>query len=163
MSEDANPIYTALVGASQYEHSLDQVIEKAQREIRVFDQTLGSAFNSARRAEMLRRFFLSSRRNRMRIVVHDPAHLDRNCPRLLALLRAFSYAISIHETRPEAKLIYDPFAVADQSHFVHRFHFEGMHGMLALDDPIGAQTLIERYEEIWEASSPAVSATTLGL
>jgi hypothetical protein len=32
-----------------------------------------------------------------------------------------------------------------------------------LDDPIGARALIERFEEIWEASSPAVSATTLGL
>jgi hypothetical protein len=38
-----------------------------------------------------------------------------------------------------------------------------MRGLLALDDPIGTHTLAERFEEIWEASSPTVAATTIGL
>ncbi len=163
MSEATGPIHTALAGISDYEKSVDAVIERAQHEIRVFDHTLGSGFNSVQRHDALRRFLLASRQNRMRIVLHEPAHLDRNCPRLLTLLRAFSVAISINETRPEAKLVYDPFTIADDCHYAHRFHFEGMRGLCALDDPIGAHGLIERFEEIWEASSPSVNPTTLGL
>jgi hypothetical protein len=51
----------------------------------------------------------------------------------------------------------------DDCHYLHRFHFDGPRGVLALDDSAGALPLIERFAQIWEASAPAVSATTLGL
>lgn len=163
MAEDSSPVHRPLNGPSEYETALDEVIAKAVTVLRVFDHTLSAAYNSAQRFEALRRFLLASRRNSLRIVVHEPSHLDRNCPRLLMLLRQFGHAISIHETHPAAKSVYDPFAIADDRCFVHRFHFEEMRGLSGMDDPIGARALIERFEEIWEASSPAVSATTLGL
>jgi len=163
MTAESSPVHRPLSGASEYEAALDEIIAKAVSTLRVFDHTLSTAYNLPRRHEALRRFLLASRRNVVRIVVHEPAHLDRNCPRLLALLRQFGHAIRIHETHPTAKSVYDPFAVADDRFFVHRFHFEELRGLSALDDPIGAHALIERFEEIWEASSPAVGATTLGL
>jgi hypothetical protein len=163
MAEDTSPIHRALSGASEYEAALNELIAKAASTLRVFDYTLSTAYNSPQRYEALRRFLLASRRNSLRIVVHEPTHLDRNCPRLLILLRQFAHAISIHETHPAAKSVYDPFAVADDHFFVHRFHFEEMRGLSGSNDPIGARTLADRFEEIWEASSAAVSATTLGL
>ena len=163
MSENDSPRHTALSRISEFESALDEIISSAQHELRVFDTALGSAFNSSARTEALRRFLLASRRNRLRIVVHDTAHVVRTCPRLLELLRRFGGAISINETQPQAKGIYDPFTVADEQHSVRRFHFEAMRGLFAMNDPIEARALIERFEEIWEASSPAVSGTTLGL
>jgi hypothetical protein len=59
--------------------------------------------------------------------------------------------------------VYDPFAVIDERHYVHRFHYEGSRGVLALDDVPSAHGFVQRFEEIWEASAPAVCATTLGL
>jgi hypothetical protein len=163
MAEDTSPIHRPLSGAGEYEAALDEIAAKAVSTLRIFDYTLSAAYNSPQRYEALRRFLLASRRNLLRIVVHEPSHLDRNCPRLLMLLRQFGHAISIHETHPAAKSVYDPFAVADERFFVHRFHFEEMRGLSGSDDPIGARALIDRFEEIWEASSPAVGATTLGL
>lgn len=163
MAGETSPIHRPLSGATEYEAALDEIIARAASTLRVFDHTLSTAYNSPRRHEALRRFLLASRRNTLRIVVHEPVHLDRNCPRMLGLLRQFGHAISIHETHPTAKSVYDPFAVADDRFFVHRFHFEEMRGLTAIEDPIGAHALIERFEEIWEASSPAVGATTLGL
>ncbi len=163
MIEETYPTRRPLSGASEYEAALDMVIGRAASALRIFDHTLSAAYNSPQRYERLRRFLLDSRRNTLRIVVHDPAPLERNCPRLLMLLRQFGHAISIHETHTSAKSVYDPFAVADDRFLVHRFHFEEMRGMSAMDDPIGAHTLIERFEEIWEASSPAINPTTLGL
>jgi hypothetical protein len=131
--------------------------------LRIFDRQLGASFNSAARSDLLRAFFLRSRSNRLYIVVHDTAQLARDCPRLLSLVRQFSHAIAIHETEPQAKRVYDPFAIADEQDYLHRFHHDDTRALLALEDAHGAQTLLKRFAEIWEASVPAVSATTLGL
>lgn len=163
MSEEHAPRHQPVEGNREFETALDAVIAEAKHELRVFDQTLSSGFNSPLRHDALLAFLSASRRNRLRIVVHDAGHLHRNCPRLLNLLRTFSHSIEIHETQPQAKSVYDPFTVADESSFVRRFHFDGMRGLFAQDDPIGAHALIERFEEIWEASHPAVTPTTLGL
>jgi len=163
MAEDAVPQHIPLLGNADYEAALDTALAKAQLSIRVFEHTLGSGYNSPRRFDLLRRFLLASRRNRLQIVVHEPRTMDRNCPRLLNLLRLHSHAISIHETHSNAKSVYDPFTVVDDHSFVHRFHFDEIRGLMALDDPIGTHALLERFDEIWEASSPAISATTIGL
>jgi hypothetical protein len=163
MAENATPQHTPLLGNAEYEAAMDKVLAKAQRCIRIFEHTLGRGYNSPQRFDLLRHFLLASRRNRVLIVVHEPHTIDRNCPRILNLLRLHSHAISIHETHANAKSVYDPFTVVDDHSYVHRFHFDEMRGLLALDDPIGTRTLSERFDEIWEASSPTVSATTIGL
>lgn len=163
MAENATPQHTPLSGDTEYEAALDTALAKAQRSIRIFEHTLGRGYNSSQRFELLRRFLLASRSNRLQIVVHEPQTIGRNCPRILNLLRLHSHAISIHETHSNAKAVYDPFTVVDDHSFVHRFHFDETRGLLALDDPIGTHALAERFDEIWEASSPTVSATTIGL
>jgi hypothetical protein len=152
-----------LSGTKEYEEAVDRVIDSAVCTVRVFDNILSAGFNSAQRYAALRRLLLSSRRSALRIVVHEPRSLDRNCPRLLALLRQFGHLVQIHETHPAAKAVYDPFVIADERGYVRRFHFDQTPGTCAIEDPIGARALIDRFEEIWEASSPAVNATTLGL
>jgi hypothetical protein len=106
------------------------ILEKASSRIRIFDHALGSGYNSLRRSDLLRRFLLASRRNSLQIVVHDTRTMDRNCPRILQLLRTYAHAISIHETHPAAKAVYDPFVIVDDRCFVHRFHFDEMRGLV---------------------------------
>jgi len=89
--------------------------------------------------------------------------MERSCPRMIQLLRTFSHAVAIHETQTQAKGVYDPFVVADEMNSVRRFHFNDLRGLFARNDPIEAHTLAERFEEIWEASAPAVTANTIGL
>lgn len=163
MSEETSPLQTNFTGKVEYEQFIDEVIALVQHELCIFDQRLGPTFNSRARQDALRHFLLSSRRNRLRIVVHDVATIDRDCPRMRELLRTFNHAMGIHETQPQAKSVYDPFVVADESHSVRRFHFDNLRGLYARDDPIEAHTLVERFEEIWEASAPAVMPTTVGL
>ncbi len=163
MTSDPKPQHTQIFGNAEYEAAIDTILQRARNKIRIFDYALGREYNSSGRCEMLRRFLLASRRNTLQIVVHDTGTLDRNCPRIFNLLRTYGHAISINETHPSAKLVYDPFVIVDDRCFVHRFHFDEMRGLAGLDDPIGTHTFIERFSEIWEASSPAVFATTLGL
>jgi hypothetical protein len=163
MTNEPKPRHTQIFGNAEYETAIDTILQRATNKIRIFDYALGREYNSSKRSEMLRRFLLASRPNTLQIVVHDTGTLDRNCPRLFNLLRTYGHAIGINETHPSAKLVYDPFVIVDDRCFVHRFHFDEMRGLAGVDDPIGTHTFIERFSEIWEASSPAVFATTLGL
>lgn len=163
MAEIAQPRHTPILGNVDLEAAIDSILATAAHSIRIFEQSLGRAYNSPQRFDCLRRYILASRRNRLLIVVHDATTMDRNCPRLFQLLKQYSHAVSVHETQASAKGIYDPFVIVDERNLVHRFHYDEMRGLMALDDPIEAHSLTERFNEIWEASSPAVSATTLGL
>ncbi len=163
MTDTSNPLHSPVFGNAEFDTAIDKVLANASNTIRIFDHTLGSGYNTVARCGLLRKFLLSSRRNSLQIVLHDTQSLDRNCPRILQMLRTHSHAIAIHETHLSAKSVYDPFVVVDSCCFVHRFHFDEKRGLCAIDDPLGAQTFIERFGEIWEASSPAVFATTLGL
>ena len=163
MSDGATPQHTHIESNSAYEAALDTLIGKATRRLRIFDRTLGRTFDTPQRYERLRHFLLAHRTNRLQIVLHDAQNVSRDCPRLARLLRDFSHAISIHETLPEAHGVYDPFTIADDRHFAHRFHYEDARGLLALDDPHGAGSFVERFTEIFDASFPAVAPTTLGL
>lgn len=162
---DENPLqHTKLEGIADYVAAIDTLIGLARRAIRVFDHNLeNTGFNSAKRQELLRGFLLANCNNRLQIVVHDPEYLARNCPRMLLLLTRFSHAISIHRTESHAQAVTDPFIVADGDHYARRYHFEDTRGLLALHDPLEAHALNERFGELWEASSPALFATTLGL
>ena len=81
---------------SALEAALDDILARAQKSVRIFDSALGRDYNSTRRYDALRRFLLSNPRNRLQIVVHDTQSMDRNCPRLLNLLRLHAHAIRAH-------------------------------------------------------------------
>jgi hypothetical protein len=153
----------ALSGVTAYEAAVDRLIGMALGRIRIFDRSLGRAYNAAARAGALRAFLLAERGNRLAIVVHDPERIRMDCPRLVALQRQFAHAVSIHRTQSPARGVYDPFCVVDGSHYARRFHFDSIRGQLVLNDAEGAGELVLRFEEIWEASQPAVTGTTLGI
>lgn len=163
VNDDSTPRHTRLEGAIDYEAALDTVIARATRRLRVFDRALGRRFDSAQRHELIRDFLLANRANRLHIVLHEIDNLVRDCPRLVNLMRSHGAAISIHQTLPDVHGVCDPFTVADERDFVHRFHFDDTRSMLGLDDPHGAHQLSERFDEILSASRPAIPATPLGL
>lgn len=158
-----NAEYRRFEGLGEYEALIDRLIPQTQRAIRVFDRTLSRSWNASHRYEALRQFLLANRANRLFIVVHDAEPIERECPRLLGLVRQFSAAVRIHATLNAAKHVYDPFVVFDSTHYVHRFHYRYLRAAHGANDLIGAQQLLDRYTEIWEASERAISAGTSGL
>jgi hypothetical protein len=158
-----NARYERFEGIREYDELIDRLIPQTQRAIRVFDRALSRTWNSPQRHEALRQFLLTNRVNRLFIVVHDAEPIERECPRIVDLVRQFSAAVRIHETLSPAKHVYDPFIVFDASHYVHRFHYRYLRAAHGANDVIGAQQLLDRYAEIWEASAHAVSAGTSGL
>jgi hypothetical protein len=158
-----NAEYRRFEGLREYEALIDGLIPGTQSIIRVFDRTVSREWNSAQRYELLRRFLLANRVNRLLIVVHDAEPIERECPRLVELVRQFSAAVRIHETLSPARHVYDPFVVFDAGHYVHRFHYRYLRAAQGINDIVGAQQLIDRFSEIWDASTHAVTAGTSGL
>jgi hypothetical protein len=158
------PGYRQLTGIAESQAAIDDVIAVAQRTIRVFDITLGNrGFSAPARAEKLREFLVAGRAHRLLIALHDTDKLERECARLLILLRQFPMSIEIHRTLGQARDATDPFIVADDHSVWHQLHFEQPRAIVAIHSPHDTLPLAQRFEEIWELSEPAVSATTLGL
>ena len=63
----------------------------------------------------------------------------------------------------EAQSIPDAFAIFDASHYLHRFHHDHMRFARGRDEIAGAQALLDRFDELWDASTPAAAINVLGL
>lgn len=161
---DAAPQHRKLDGVVDYTAALDELCARAHHELCLFEKDFdGLGFNTEARYESLRRFLLASPHNRLYVLAHDPRYLATSCPRMSMLLRQFGSSMFIHRTPPHLQQVSEPFSIADETHFVRRFHFDDPRGLSATDDPEGARALKSRFMEMWHASQPAVSGTHLGL
>ncbi len=151
-------------GIAELSLAIDEIIAAAARRIVIFDRDLAEGgYNTAQRFNRLKVFLLSNRRNRIDIALHKTDNLERDCTRMMILLRQFPDAISIHHTLPEAKRVHDGFVIADGIHYVHRFHFDRPRAQLAFNDESNAGLLQRRFDEIWGYTEPTAAATILGL
>jgi hypothetical protein len=146
-----------------YEAMFDDLIATSQQTIRIFDRTLSAAFNSPVRCERLAQFLRAGGVNRLHIVVHETRDAGRACPRLISLLQRFSHVASVRQTPSAAWHVYDRFVVFDAVHYLHYFHHERARFARGLNDVEGAQQLLERFDELWDVSQPALGASVLGL
>ena len=158
------PIYERFDTNAGFQGAAERLLEQPGRELRVFDPDAAALkLNDPVRIERLANFLLASRTRRIYLVVHDTDHLTRQCPRMLALLRRFSHAIQINQTHEEIRNVQDSFLLLDAVHYVRRPVAQLFHGAMGLGDENEGQALRGRFGEIWAASYPAVSSTTIGL
>jgi len=158
------PIYERFDTNEGFQTSVERLLEQPGRELRVFDSD-GAALrlNDPQRIELLDRFLLASRTRRIYLVVHNTDHITRQCPRLMTLLRRFSHAMQINRTHEEIREVQDSFLLLDGMHYVRRPVASLFRGAMGLGDENEGQALRGRFGEIWSASYPAVSSTTVGL
>lgn len=156
--------HTPLNGVADYIGALDTVCAAAQHTLNIFEKNYEDiGFNSEARYDMLRHFLLAGSNNRLNLLAHDTQHLIRYCPRMMLLLREFSHSMFIYQTPPHMLNVTEPFAVADDAHYVRRYHFDDTRGLLAKNDPEGARLLNSRFHEMWTASHSGATPTRLGL
>ena len=147
-----------------FQAAVDRLLEQPGRELRVFDPD-GAALrlNDSGRIERIQRFLQASRTRRLYIVLHDPNHVQRQCPRMMSLLARYGHAIQINRTHDEIRELQDSFMVLDSQHYLRRPVAAFFRGAIGLADENEALAMRGRFNEIWTASYPAVSATTVGL
>jgi hypothetical protein len=161
MSETA---YDRFDDRTGFQAAIDRLLEQPGRELRVFDPD-GAALllNDPVRIERIAKFLLASRTRRLYLVVHDTEHLTRHCPRMMALITRFAHAIQVNKTHEEIRELQDAFLVLDSLHYVRRPVAQFFRGSIGLGDDAEGLAMRGRFMEIWAASFPAVSGTTVGL
>jgi hypothetical protein len=155
--------YERFESMRQYESMFDELIPQTQRVIRIFDRTPGASYNTPARCDLLRDFLRADPLNRLFVVVHDADTLPRVCPRFMALLQRYGHVAKLRQSPRAARHLYDPFVIFDASSYLHRFHHDHMRYARGLDDVDGTQQLLERFEELWDASKPASAGGVVGL
>lgn len=166
-TDDASPtqpVFELFDDRAAYQQAVDRLLTQPGRELRLFDPDLVALdLGSPQRIARLQRFLLASRVRRLYIAVHETDALTRGLPRMMVLLKLFSHAIHVHRTQEDIRELPDAFLLLDSAHFVRRPAATRFRGVLCLHDENEASAMRARFEEIWAASYPAVSATTIGL
>jgi len=157
-------VYERFDTAAGFQAAVERLLVQPGRELRIFDPD-GAALrlNDSARIASLAKFLLASRTRRLSMVLHETDHLTRQCPRMMSLLARFAHAVQIHRTHEQIREIQDSFLVLDAQHYVRRPVAAFYRGAIGLGDENEALAMRSRFMEIWEASYPAVSSTTVGL
>jgi len=156
--------HNKLEGVIDYADALDKLCKLAEHNLYLFEKNFdGMGFNSEARYSTLRNFLLASPVHRLFLLAHDTRWLSMECPRMMMLLRQFGASMFVYQTPKNLQHITEPFSVADNSHFVRRFHFDDPRGIFGTNDPGSARVLQSRFLEMWASSRQGISSTTLGL
>jgi hypothetical protein len=157
-------LYERFEDNAAFQAAVDRLLEQPGRELRVFDPDLAALrVNDPARIERFERFLLASRTRRIYFVVHNTDHVTRRCPRMMNLIARFAHAIQVNRTHEEIRELQDSFMVLDSVHFVRRPVAQFFRGAIGLGDETEGLAMRGRFTEIWTASYPAVSGTTVGL
>ena len=158
------PQYERFDDEEAFQQAVDRLLEQSGRELRIFDPDLsGLRLNLPDRISGLQRFLNASRTRRIYIAIHDTDYLAKYCPRMRDLMARYAHAIQVQQTDEEIRELQDAFFVLDARHYVRRPVARFWRGAIGIDDESEALSMRSRYLEIWAASYPAVSPTTLGL
>lgn len=148
---------------ADYSQAIDTLLRSTVASLRVFDPDLkNTGFESAARAAALAGF-LGHGCGQMQLVLHDPEHLLRYCPRLMSLFTRYGHCFAIRRTPDDLRLLADCFLLADDDKAVIRFHADHFRGKLLLAKPEDVRPWQQRFAELWDVSVPSVAATRLGL
>ena len=158
------PQYERFEDEETFQQAVDRLLEQPGRELRIFDPDLsGLRLNLPERISRLQRFLMASRTRRIYIAIHDPDYLAKYCPRMRDLMARYAHAVQVQQTDEEIRELQDAFFVLDANHYVRRPAARFWRGAIGIGDESEALSMRARFLEIWAASYPTVSPTTLGL
>jgi hypothetical protein len=158
------PTYKQINSEAEYREACDTILGRAQHEVLIFDRDLAALQPGQKiRLELLAGFLQADALRRIRIVLHDPVHLERNAPRLIQVIARFSHAIEVRQSPDNLRHLADTHLLADDSHGVRRFHVDQPRSAIILDDPAYIHPWRQRFEELWQLSHPCLRLNTTGL
>jgi len=156
--------YTLLTSEAEYRQACDTVLGRAEREVLIFDRDLAALrLEEKPRLELLTGLLQKDGLRSIRMVLHDPATLERQAPRLMQLILRFSHIVAVRQTPDNLRHLEDTHLLADESHGVRRFHVAQPRSALILDDHIQIFPWRQRFEELWQLSHPCLRINTTGL
>ncbi len=138
------------------------VLERARRRLDMFDPDFAVFPLGSLDADARLRAFLGDG-GRLRLALHDSAHIERHYPRFLRLLRDYGHLVECRQTPRSLRQLTDSFCIADDVHVLRRFHSGHLRGEAAFEAPEAADLPAHRFAAIWEESRLILTPTVTGL
>ncbi|MBW7859837.1 MAG: hypothetical protein H3C33_01905 [Rhodocyclaceae bacterium] len=150
---------------AEYRRAVLELLRSARQTIVLFDPDLSqTGIESLHGAEAIAAFCeRTTFPESLRIALHSPRYVERECPRLLRLVSQFGHRITIRITSARFRNQEQPFLVVDGEHYVTRFHQDDPRGKLCMEDGEGAATLLSHFEILWQHARPGPTGTPLGI
>ncbi|MCS0611143.1 hypothetical protein NX783_00105 [Massilia kyonggiensis] len=145
-----------------FQQQLGELLVRARATLVMFDPDFTMFRLGAPDVDAVLRRFLHAG-GRLRLALHDSAHLEREAPRFLRLLRDYAHGIECRRTPRALRELTDSFCIADDLHIVRRFHSDHLRGEAAFDAPQQTELSRLRFDAIWAESQPGLQASVTGL
>ena len=145
-----------------FQQQLGEVLARARASLVMFDPDFALFRLGAPDVDAALRRFLHAG-GRLRLALHDTAHLERDAPRFLRLLKDYAHGIECRRTPRSLRELTDSFCIADDLHIVRRFHSGHLRGEPAFDAPQQTELSRMRFDAIWAESQPGLQASVTRL
>ncbi|HJV26448.1 MAG TPA: hypothetical protein VJ673_12240 [Aromatoleum sp.] len=148
-----------------YRQAVADVLALAGQTIIVFDPDLGECgFEAPATLALLEAACQRSpRSDALRIVLHDPDFVERDCPRLQRFLCDYGHRASLRISDPGSRSWTQPFIVVDGEHLVARFHPAWPRGKACLAMPSAVTRFSTQFETLWLRGENRAIGSPLGL
>lgn len=144
--------------------ALADLILQSRDELLIFDADLaGLGLASRDGIARLEALLGTGGRPCLRIVVHEFTWIERDAPRLMALLRRYAHVAPVRRSPDSLRQLSEPFAVGDGAHLALRFHADHARGRFAYHQPDQAEPWRRRFEDLWQCCEESLPLTRLGL
>ena len=152
-SENSGPRYHIVSGATAYAQHLRELTESARVSLILFSHDLDHRIYGAEEfTEALKKFILSNRRARLRVIIHSPALAMRRGHRLVELGRALSSRIEFRELPEQHQSLVEEYAVADERGGLYKECYSDIETQWHAHDPLFARERLRAFESLWAES-----------
>lgn len=158
----AEPLVVKFDTRRELELQFRACLEAARLTLDLFDPDFSVYPLGTLDADTQLRAFLA-RGGRLRLALHDPAHIERHTPRFLRLLRDYSHLCECRQTPRGLRQLTDSFCIADERDIVRRFHSDHLRGEACFGQVAAIELPRHRFEAIWTDSRPVLQPTIAGL
>ena len=141
--------------AKVYVQTVLQLLEQAQRSVRLFSQILDhSVYNSPEIARQISRLATSGKHASIQILLCNPLALQNRDHRLLNLARKLDSHIQLFT--PEAEHLHreDEFLLIDDTAYLYRSNTESWQGIADFNAPRHSRKLAKEFSLIWQKGKP---------
>lgn len=144
--------------------AIDRLLALATRSLWLFDRDLSRfGFERPQRIAELARLLRTGAQARAEFIVQDAGPLQRQQPRLLALLARETQRFSVVEAPPHLAAVAESLLIVDGRHALVRFHQQQPRARLIIDAPQDCAPWLQRFADLRSEGGTPLSAITLGL
>ncbi len=159
--------YQVMDTRAEAREAIRRVIKHAKQSLVIFDRTPETLkereLGRPESIEILRQLMLRDRNHRVRIALNETLAIESELPRLVALLSQFGSQLQIHRTVGVAREIQDVLMLADSDAVWRKPVATHPRSIVSIGHIVDIEPYVQRFEEIWLSSEPAVSDRMAGL